>query len=247
MDIKGKTAVITGAAAGIGRATAVTFARLGAARLILCDIDEAGLAETAHQAAAHGVAVETRRLDVTDADALAAVFEGAGAIEIVFNNAGIVSGPPPYPGTPIKRIEQLVAINLTSVIVGTTLAVRHMQAHGRGGAIVNTASTGALSPYIDDAPYAASKAGVLMFSRSCAALKERDGIRVNAVLPGVTETPILEKLGGGERPAWLGPIMEGIRVHRPEDIADAVVRIIEDESLAGDYVTLSNERLAEAG
>lgn len=247
MDISGKTALITGAAAGIGRATAIAFAEAGAARLILCDIDEAGLAESAQLAAREGTRVDTQRLDVTDADAFAALFEGDASIDIVFNNAGIVSGPPPYPGTPIKRIELLVAINLTSVIVGSTLAIRHMQKHGRGGAIVNTASTGALNPYIDDAPYAASKAGVVMFSRSCAALKDRDNIRVNAVLPGVTETPILEKLGGGERPEWLGPIMTGIKVHQPSDIAAAVVRIVSDDDMAGEYVTLTNERLAEAG
>ncbi len=247
MDISGKTALITGAAAGIGRATAIAFAEAGAARLILCDIDEAGLAESAQLAAREGTRVDTQRLDVTDADAFAALFEGDASIDIVFNNAGIVSGPPPYPRTPIKRIELLVAINLTSVIVGSTLAIRHMQKHGRGGAIVNTASTGALNPYIDDAPYAASKAGVVMFSRSCAALKDRDNIRVNAVLPGVTETPILEKLGGGERPEWLGPIMTGIKVHQPSDIAAAVVRIVSDDDMAGEYVTLTNERLAEAG
>lgn len=244
MDIKGKTALITGAAAGIGRATAIAFAERGATRLLIADVDEAGLAETARLAAGDGTRVDVCKLDVTDSDAFAALFDGDASIDIVFNNAGIVSGPPPYPGTPIKRIEQLVAINLTSVIVGTTLAVRHMQAHGRGGAIVNTASTGALNPYIDDAPYAASKAGVVMFSRSCGALKDRDGIRVNAVLPGVTETPILEKLGGGERPEWLGPIMEGIRIHQPSDIAAAVVRIVEDDEMAGDYVTLSNDRAA---
>jgi NAD(P)-dependent dehydrogenase (short-subunit alcohol dehydrogenase family) len=243
MNIKGKTALITGAAAGIGRATAIAFADAGVARLILCDVDAAGLAESEQLAARNGTVITTQQLDVTDSDAFAALFDGEASIDIVFNNAGIVSGPPPYPGTPIKRIELLVAINLTSVIVGTTLAIRHMQKHGRGGAIVNTASTGALNPYIDDAPYAASKAGVVMFSRSCAALKERDNIRVNAVLPGVTETPILEKLGGGERPEWLGPIMTGIKVHQPADIAAAVVRIVEDGAMAGEYVTLTNERL----
>jgi NAD(P)-dependent dehydrogenase (short-subunit alcohol dehydrogenase family) len=241
MEIKGRVAIVTGAAAGIGRATAVRFAALGARAVALADVDEAGLAQTARLIGerTQTLCVQT---DVTEVAALerlyAAVVARFDDVDIVFNNAGIVSGPPPFPDTAPERIKKVIEIDLASVAVSTHFAVQHMK--GRGGVVVNTASTGGLNPYLADAPYAAAKAGVIMFSRSCKDLHAQYGIRVNAVCPGVTETPILEKLGGGTRPDWLGPIMQNIETLRPEEIADAVVRIVEDDAMAGDYVVVSN-------
>ncbi len=245
MQIKDRVAIITGAAAGIGRATAVRFAVLGARGITLADVDEAGLAETERlvRGAAAGCGTLVVPTDVTQIAALEQLYESTvgrfGELDIVFNNAGIVSGPPPFPDTAPERIKRVIEIDLGSVAVSTYFAVQHMRA--RGGVIVNTASTGGLTPYLADAPYAAAKAGVIMFSRSCKDLQAMHGIRVNAVCPGVTETPILEKLGGGERPDWLGPIMANIELLRPEDIAEAVVRIVEDDALAGEYVVVSNQ------
>jgi NAD(P)-dependent dehydrogenase (short-subunit alcohol dehydrogenase family) len=245
MDIRGRVAVITGASAGIGRATAIRFAQLGARGLALADIDAAGLEETKRQvaAAASGTEVLLLPTDVTEIRSLERLYDATidqfSGIDIVFNNAGIVSGPPPFPDTAPERIKLVIDLDLGSVAVSTHFAVQHMRE--RGGVIINTASTGGLNPYLADAPYAAAKAGVIMFSRSCKDLHGQFGIRVNAVCPGVTETPILEKLGGGERPDWLAPIMANIDLLRPEDIANAVVGIIEDDNLAGDYVVVSNQ------
>ena len=80
-----------------------------------------------------------------------------------------------------------------------------------------------------------------MFSRSCGDLHKQCGIRVNAVCPGVTETPILDKTGGGKRPEWLGPILEAINILTPEDIGKAVIDIIRDDNMAGEYLVLQNE------
>jgi NAD(P)-dependent dehydrogenase (short-subunit alcohol dehydrogenase family) len=246
MQIRDRVAIVTGAAAGIGRATALRLAELQAGGVTIADVDEAGLEMTRQLIAdaAPGVEVLVIRTDVTDVAALenlyAMTMRQFSKLDIVFNNAGIVSGPPPFPDTAPERIKLVIEVDLGSVAVSTHFAVRHMRS--RGGVIINTASTGGLNPYLADAPYAAAKAGVIMFSRSCKDLHELYGIRVNAVCPGVTETPILEKLGGGERPDWLAPIMANIQVLRPEDIAAAVVEIIEDDELAGEYVVVANQR-----
>ncbi len=243
MNISGRTALISGAAAGIGRATAVALARKGARRVILVDIDQHGLRETARLVDEAGAEADTKSVDVTDGDALQALFEAAfasGPVDIVFNNAGILSGPPAFPDTPLERIRQVVAINFTAVIEATWHAIRLMRAAKQAGVIINTSSTGGLSPYLSDAPYAATKAGVLMYSRSCGPLKDTDGIRVNAVCPGVTNTPILAKTGGDKIADWLVPLLDQIHVLEPEDIAKAVTDLIENDEASGEFVVVGN-------
>lgn len=245
MNISGRTVLISGAAAGIGRATAVALARKGAARIVLVDIDRPGLEETARLVGGAGAKGVVQVVDVTDGPALQTLFEGAfadGGIDIVFNNAGILSGPPAFPDTPLARIRQVVAINFTAVIEATWHAIRLMKAAGKGGVIINTSSTGGLNPYLSDAPYAATKAGVLMYSRSCGPLKDSDGIRVNAVCPGVTNTPILAKTGGDRVAEWLEPLLQQIEILQPEDIAAAVIGLIEDDDVSGEYVVVQNQR-----
>jgi len=167
MDIAGKAALITGAAAGIGRAIAVALADRGARHLTLCDIDDRGIAETAVLAGRRGAAVALRRLDVADcadyADYGRALEEADRdeGLAIVINNAGIVAGLPEYPHTALERIAQVVSVNLTAVIAGTAVAARFMSARG-GGVIVNTASMTAFRPRLLDAQYRASKAGEVL-------------------------------------------------------------------------------------
>ena len=219
------------------------LAQKGARRIVLVDIDQAGLMETARLVKDAGAAAETKVVDVTDGDALQALFENAfaqGGVDIVFNNAGILSGPPAFPDTPLARIRQVVAINFTAVIEATWHAIRLMRAAKQAGVIINTSSTGGLNPYLSDAPYAATKAGVLMYSRSCGPLKETDGIRVNAVCPGVTNTPILAKTGGGKVADWLVPLLDQIHILEPEDIAKAVTDLIENEDASGEFVVVGN-------
>jgi 3-oxoacyl-[acyl-carrier protein] reductase len=244
MDIRGKRALVSGAAAGIGRATAIAFARKGARQVVIVDIDQAGLLETARLVRDAGSEAVTEVLDVTDSTALEALFARAeknGGLDIVFNNAGILSGPPAFPDTPIARIRLLVAINFTAVVEATWHAIQVMRRAGTGGVIVNTSSVGGLNPYLADAPYAATKAGVLMYSRSCGGLKAAHNIRVNAVCPGVTATPMLQKTGNGKVADWLAPLLSQIKMLQPEDIANAVVSLVEDESKSGEYLVVDNE------
>jgi 3-oxoacyl-[acyl-carrier protein] reductase len=241
MQIKGKTALITGAAAGIGRAIAVALAEKGAGHLTLCDIDDQGLAETAALAERLGAAVRVRRLDVSDHQdcerALEEVNHDKG-LDIVINNAGIVAKD--YPDMPLERIALLISVNLTAVIVGTAVAARLMIARG-GGVIINTASMTAFRARLADAPYRASKAGVVMLTQCCKELSAQ-GVRVNAIAPGITDTPMLDKAADspGARD-WLMSVKRDIRIRAPEEMAAAVVSLIEDDSKAGEVLEVDHE------
>lgn len=243
MRIAGKSGLITGAGSGIGRAMAVSLMQKGARQLTLCDIDEAGLEATAALLAGAQTKVVGRRLDVTDYAEYERVLresDNDGGLDILMNNAGIVGGLPDFPQTPAARIAQLVSINLTAVIVGAGVAAQLMAARG-GGAIVNTASISAFRPKLSDAPYRASKVGVVLFTQCCRELSEQ-GVRVNAIAPGVTDTSILDKLGDGiTRPAWLEPVMQGIRMWTPEEMAAVAVALVEDDRKIGEVVELANE------
>lgn len=241
MDIRGKSAIVTGGASGIGRATALRLAREGAAAITLIDLDEHGLAETAARAADLGARIESRRLDLADIAATAAWFgalEGRGVPDILHNNAGVVSGARQFPEMPVERLQWIVDVNFTSLVVATQVTAQAMRGNG-GGVIVNTVSTVALGPGFRDAMYAATKAGVMMFTRCCASLKEDWGVRVAGVLPGLTDTPILHTTGGDRAADWMMPILSGNERCTPDDIATAVIDLIADDSLAGgDWVAV---------
>ncbi|MEO8114991.1 MAG: SDR family NAD(P)-dependent oxidoreductase [Phenylobacterium sp.] len=235
MDIRGKTALITGAGSGIGRAAAVAFAEKGARRVWLVDRDEAGAKATAESLRALGCEGLVRAVDVTDFAALKAVFAEAGSdLDIVFNNAGMVVGLQLFPDTSPERVHAIVDLNLKAVIFGTQWAVRQMK--GKGGVVINTCSTAALHTGYVDFLYTATKAAVLSFSKACKPLAETHGVRVNTVLPGLVNTPILMTTGDGELAPWMAPILASNKALEPEDIAVAVVRMVEDDAMAGEAV-----------
>lgn len=242
MEIAGKIALVTGAASGIGRATALALAHAGAA-VVVGDLDEVGGAETVRQIAAAGGRAAFVRGDVATPDGVRALFAAAeqqfGGLDIVHNNAGIVSGStPPWPETPLERIALLTSVNLAGVEMGTRAALDAFAKRG-GGVVVNTASTAALGPMAMDPMYAASKAGVVLFTQSCKSLKDTHNVRVNAVLPGMVDTPIIQKTGDGQTPAtWLR--VNPARMLRPEQIAAAVLDFVRDDTLAGETRVVAN-------
>jgi 3-oxoacyl-[acyl-carrier protein] reductase len=180
-------------------------------------------------------------LDVADFAALEAAFDeadAAGGLDIVFNNAGMVVGLQLFPETSPERVHAIVDVNLKAVIFGTQYAVRQMRKRG-GGVVINTASSAALHTGFKDWLYTATKAGVLAFSKSCLPLKEAANIRVNTVLPGLVDTPILKTTGDGDFAEWMAPILANNRALQPQDIAEAVIRIIEDDEMAGEQVVVS--------
>lgn len=231
MDIVGKVAVVTGAGSGIGRATARALARSGAA-VVVGDIDEAAGEETVAQIVAEGGTVTFVRCDVSDARSVEALFAAAvdayGGIDIVHNNAGVVSGEPIWPAITPETLTRVIAVNLGGPVLGTRLAIDHLRARG-GGVIVNTASLAAQFPLAEDPVYSATKAGVAMFTRACASLAD-EGIRVNAVLPGLVDTPLLHKAGDGTRPPeWVERSRPVTGTLAPDDVAEAVLDLIRDD------------------
>ena len=244
MDIEGKTILITGAAAGIGRAAALAFAQRRAAKVHIADVDEAGMAQTVRLIEGLGLQVQARAWRVDMAD-IAAVqrwlegFEADGGYDVLYNNAGVVMGGTQFPEAPAERLRWIIDVNLTAVVIATQTAAQQMRARG-GGVIVNTVSTVALGKGFSDVLYATTKSGVMMFTRSCAGLKDSWNVRVCGVLPGLTNTPILKKTGDdGDYAPWMAPILANNAMCQPEDIAEAVIDLVEDDALpGGDWVAV---------
>jgi NAD(P)-dependent dehydrogenase (short-subunit alcohol dehydrogenase family) len=235
--VDGKVVVATGIASGIGRATALALAREGA-RLVLGDVAAAG-EETARDARALGAHAEFVPADVTrqaDVDALVArALSRHGRLDCAVNNAGIEGALRNTADYPEETFERVIQVNLIGVWRCLRAEVPVMLRTG-GGAIVNTASVaglvgaGALSAYV------ASKHGVVGLTRSAAIEYAKAGIRVNAVCPGVIDTPMVDRLSA-EMPALREALiaMKPMgRLGRAEEVAEAVVWLCSD---AASFVT----------
>ena len=239
MDIRDRIAVVTGAASGIGRAMTLALAGEGA-RVVVADLDRDGGAETVRMVAEAGGEADFFLVDVThDVDVAGLIhfartrFRG---MHVLCNNAGVGEAPNELfaPGDAWRRI---VAINLTAVILGTRLGVLAMREEG-GGVIVNTASMGGLLPMPTAPVYAATKAGVVNFTRSLAYLKDEANIRVNAICPSFVETPLLHRF---ETPEMAARFAE-IGVVRPELVAEGVLELVRDDTRAGAIMRVTAAR-----
>jgi NAD(P)-dependent dehydrogenase (short-subunit alcohol dehydrogenase family) len=234
MEIRGKSAVITGGGSGIGRAVCERLARDGAA-VVVVDIDDAGGAETVkHIESAGGNAVFVHA-DVTSEPDARRMFDTAlqkfGRLDILHNNAGIGTGAPGFPIVEPARWHQVIEIDLQAVILGTGLAAPIMEQRG-GGVIINTASMAGLYPHRQDAVYGAAKAGVVNFTHSLASWSAEKKIRVNCICPGIVDTPLVRR--GLEQAAQHGiKSWMPSKIIQPEEIADAVHLLVRDDSLFG--------------
>ena len=247
MDIQGKVALITGAGSGIGRATALRFGREGAA-VVVADVDEAGGKKTVRQIETDGGRAAFVRADVADIESVQAMIafaeETFGGLDILHNNAGIIVGPPRFPDGEPEHWIHVLEVNLRGVILGTQCGIQAMRKRG-GGVIVNTASMAGLAGYAANPVYSASKGGVVLFTASLAPLKEELNIRVNCVCPGIVDTPMLAQAlsGAGEEDRQaIEERLDQLPLIAPEEIADAVVELIKDDSLAGRAMRIVNGR-----
>ncbi|MET8649646.1 SDR family NAD(P)-dependent oxidoreductase [Nocardia aurea] len=226
--LAGKVAVITGAASGIGRATATLFVREGA-RVVCADIS----GREKQTAADLGESAVGVHVDVADPDAvkrmIATAVEEFGRLDVLFNNAGY--GGPRGPLTEFDDdiFDRLVAVNLKSVYLGMKYAIPAMLANG-GGSVINTASTAGLVGQKGQAVYAAAKGGVVQMTKSVALDFATRGVRVNAICPGMTWTALAHRGDEGPPPADLIPPQPMKRWGMPEEIAAAALFLAGDES-----------------
>ena len=244
MEIQDKVAIVTGAGNGIGRATAIALARAGARGVVIADLRAADAQETAREVEKQGSEPRLVEVDVGQSDGLRRLIndtnEHFGSLHILHNNAGMGEGSETWPDVDEERVANVVDVNLRAVILGTRLAIPLIQKSG-GGAIVNTASGAAFTPLPPQAVYAATKAGIVHFTRSCEAVAASHDVRVSCVCPGLVETGMLLESGAGKPAAWLEPVIQGVQLLSPEDIAAEVLALIRDPESAGKVVSVSNE------
>ena len=235
MDLHGKVALVTGAASGIGRATACALARDGVS-VVVVDLDAVGARTTVDEIRHSGGSAIAVQADVSLPGDIRRMFLEArnayDGVDIVHNNAGLVSGEPLWPDGSLERTALLVSVNLAGVAMGTQQGIIELRRRG-GGVIVNTASVAGLGPLPYDPVYAATKAGVIRLVESCAALAA-EGIRVNAVLPGMVDTAMVNHTGDGTRPAdWLVPVLASTRLLTADEVAAIVLELVRDDTAAG--------------
>jgi 15-hydroxyprostaglandin dehydrogenase (NAD) len=227
----GKVAIISGGASGIGLETAKLLAG-ESTKVVIADLQEEAGRDAASAIEKSGGEAAFVRTDVTKRQDVEAMLDFAverfGRADIFHNNAGINEGPTFY--TPDGADwERCVDIDLTAVIRATQLEIALLRKQGRGGVIVNTASMGGMVPMPGSPVYAASKAGVIQFSRSLAHLAG-ERIRVNAICPTFTLTPMVAPAGEAAIEAMkreVGGILQ------PEDVANGVLELVRDDSRAG--------------
>jgi 3-oxoacyl-[acyl-carrier protein] reductase len=222
--LDGLVAAITGAGSGIGRATAVEFAREGA-RVLVADQRLDAATETAQQIQAECIQTDVTRFEEVQAMVQRAV-DRFGRLDVLVNNAGVPQSFTPVEDTSDDLFDKIFAVNVKGVFYGCKAAVPHMKRQG-GGVILNMASTAGIRPRPGLAAYNASKAAVINFTRTLALELAAHHIRVVSICPVATDTPMLPEFIGAQDPVegrqkFIATIPWG-RLNRPEDLAHAAV------------------------
>lgn len=234
--LEGKRAIVTGAGSGIGRASAILFAKEGA-RVFAVDKNEAGVHETvAAIKAAHGEGHAWVADSGSEPDVVAYIERAVatfGGLDVLFANAGISGGMVPLFEQTVEHWQEVLRVNL----IGTFLAVRHgspYMINQQKGSIILTASVAGLKANAGGNPYSASKAGVISLAQTAAASLSGTGVRINAICPGLIETgmtkPIFDNArdrGTEERIGQLNPLQ---RAGQPSEIAAMALFLASDEA-----------------
>jgi NAD(P)-dependent dehydrogenase (short-subunit alcohol dehydrogenase family) len=240
LRLQGKRAIITGAASGIGRASALLFAEQGAA-LVIADLNESGLGETTAAIRERGGKVEMLIGDAADPDHVNALVERCRSSfdvpDAFFANAGIAGPPVNVVDETLEQWEKTLRVNLISCFLAIKTVAPHMAKAGRGS-IILTASVAGLRSGAGPSAYSASKAGVVNLASTAACQLAPSGIRVNAICPGLIHTgmtqPIFDYAAATGKTAKLGKHSPMHRPGQPAEIASLALYLASDES---SYVT----------
>jgi NAD(P)-dependent dehydrogenase (short-subunit alcohol dehydrogenase family) len=240
-ELAGKIAIITGGASGIGRATAELFVAEGA-KVVIADVDAA---QGEALAAQLGAGAAFKRADVSNKAEVQALVDFAiahfGGLHIMFNNAGISGAQHArFLDDPLEDFQKVIGINVFGVMTGSQAAARHMARNG-GGVILNNASIAGVLPGQALMSYRASKAAVIMLSKSLAIDFAEYNIRVNCLAPGHIRTPLTSFVPPGTAPDVAERVKQAVgaafdvnqplkRAGRPEDVAQVVLFIVSDRA-----------------
>lgn len=238
VDMTGRVVVVTGGTGGMGKATALLCAERGAS-VVIADLNEQLGNELAAEIASAGGKAAFKRTDVSKESDVEAMVEFAvstfGGLHAAFNNAGLETGQALLHEYPLAQWERGVAVNMTGVFLCVKHELAYMLEHG-GGSIVNTSSVSGVTGFPNMVEYVASKHGVVGITRAAAAEVSDKKIRVNAIVPGATETPMFLKLidGNDEVRDFVASKHPINRVAKPSEMAEAAAWLLSD---AASFVT----------
>ncbi|NJN16992.1 MAG: SDR family oxidoreductase [Oscillochloris sp.] len=249
-QFNGKVALVTGAATGIGRASALAFAREGA-KVAVADVNEAAGNQVVAEIEALGTDAIFIRANVSQrADVEVMVnltVKTFGRVDFAHNNAGIEGAQADLAEYPEEVWDQVIGINLKGVWLSMKYEIQHMLQQG-GGRIVNTSSVSGLTGARGVSGYVASKHGIVGLTKAAALEYARNNIRVNAVCPSTIHTPMIDRITGGDE-RILEQFAEGEPIGRfgtPDEVANAVIWLCSDAAsfITGATLTVDGGRLA---
>ena len=232
--LEGKVAIVTGAASGIGRASALLFGE-ERAKVIVADWDEAKGEQVAREVKGKGGEAKFVKVDVSRAEDVEmmvnAALESYGRLDVLFNNAGVEGEQAPTADCTLENFDRVIAINLRGVFLGMKYGIAAMLKTG-GGSILNNASVAGLVGFMGIPAYCASKGGVIQLTKTAALEYAKERVRVNVICPGVIWTPMVERFSAaGEEVRQALEAMEPVgRFGTAEEVARLALFLASEDS-----------------